>query len=161
VNIPAFRVLYVDGDRARMVSRVVVGKPFTQTPIFRADMTYLVLNPSWTIPPGIMKRDVIPGMKKDPGYLEKKGYVKVGNQIVQPPGPHNALGRIKLMFPNRTTSTCTTRRNATSSPSTSAPSATAASASRRSWIWRRWRSTIPSGRRRSSTMRSPPGRPGT
>jgi murein L,D-transpeptidase YcbB/YkuD len=100
VNIPAFRVLYVDGERARMVSRVVVGKPFTQTPIFRADMTYLVLNPSWTIPPGIMKRDVIPGMKKDPGYLEKKGYVKVGNQIVQPPGPHNALGRIKLMFPN-------------------------------------------------------------
>jgi murein L,D-transpeptidase YcbB/YkuD len=100
VNIPAFRVLYVDGDRARLVSRVVVGKPFTQTPIFRADMTYLVLNPSWTIPPGIMKRDVIPGMKKDPGYLEKKGYVKVGNQIVQPPGPDNALGRIKLMFPN-------------------------------------------------------------
>jgi murein L,D-transpeptidase YcbB/YkuD len=100
VNIPAFRALYIDEGRARLVSRVMVGKPFTQTPIFRADMTYVVLNPSWTIPPGIMKRDVIPGMKRDPQYLEKKGYVKVGNQIVQPPGPDNALGRMKLMFPN-------------------------------------------------------------
>ena len=100
VNIPAFRALYIDEGRARLVSRVMVGKPFTQTPIFRADMTYVVLNPSWTIPPGIMKRDVIPGMKRDPHYLERKGYVKVGNQVVQPPGPDNALGRIKLMFPN-------------------------------------------------------------
>jgi murein L,D-transpeptidase YcbB/YkuD len=47
-----------------------------------------------------MRRDVIPGMKADPQYLERKGFVKVGNQIVQPPGPDNALGRIKLMFPN-------------------------------------------------------------
>jgi murein L,D-transpeptidase YcbB/YkuD len=100
VNIPAFRVQYIDEGRAQLVSRVVVGKPFTQTPIFRADMTYAVLNPSWTIPPGIMERDVIPGMKKDPQYLEKKGFVKVGGQVVQPPGPNNALGRIKLMFPN-------------------------------------------------------------
>jgi len=100
VNIPAFRVLYVDEGGARLGSRVVVGKPFTQTPIFRAEMTYVVLNPSWTIPPGIMQRDVIPGMKRDPDYLEHKGYIRVGNQIVQPPGPNNALGRIKLMFPN-------------------------------------------------------------
>jgi murein L,D-transpeptidase YcbB/YkuD len=100
VNIPAFRVLYVDAGRAQLVSKVMVGKPYTQTPIFRADMTYVVLNPSWTIPPGIMRREVIPGMKRDPDYLEKKGFVKVGNQIVQPPGPDNALGRIKLMFPN-------------------------------------------------------------
>jgi len=100
VNIPAFRALYVEAGRAQLMSKVMVGKPYTQTPIFRADMTYAVLNPSWTIPPGIMRRDVIPGMKADPRYLEKKGFVKVGNQIVQPPGPDNALGRIKLMFPN-------------------------------------------------------------
>ena len=100
VNIPAFRALLVEEGRARLVSRVVVGKPFTQTPSFRADMTYVTLNPSWTIPPGIVKRDVIPGLKKDPGYLEKKGYTKVGGQYVQPPGPDNALGQVKLMFPN-------------------------------------------------------------
>jgi hypothetical protein len=57
VNIPGFRAFYIDGGRPRLISRVQVGKPFTQTPIFRADMTYAVLNPSWTIPPGIMKRD--------------------------------------------------------------------------------------------------------
>ena len=100
VNIPAFRVLLVEDGRARLVSRVVVGKPFTQTPSFRADMTYVTLNPSWTIPPSIVKRDVIPGMRKDPGYLEKKGYAKIGGQYVQPPGPNNALGQVKLMFPN-------------------------------------------------------------
>jgi murein L,D-transpeptidase YcbB/YkuD len=100
VNIPAFRAFYIDAGHAQLTSRVVVGTPYTQTPIFRADMTYVVLNPSWTIPPGIMRREVIPGMKRDPQYLEKKGFEKVGSQIVQPPGPNNALGRIKLMFPN-------------------------------------------------------------
>ena len=100
VNIPGFRVMYVEEGRIELASRVVVGKPFTQTPVFRAEMTYVVLNPSWTIPPGIMKRDVIPGLRKDPNYLERKGFKRVGNQVVQPPGPNNALGRIKLMFPN-------------------------------------------------------------
>ena len=100
VNIPGFRVYYVDEGRTRFVSKVIVGKAFTQTPIFRAEMTYVVLNPSWTIPPGIMKSDVIPGMRRDPHYLERKGYQEVGGQIVQPPGPNNPLGRLKLMFPN-------------------------------------------------------------
>jgi murein L,D-transpeptidase YcbB/YkuD len=100
VNIPAFRAYYMDANEVRLESKVSVGKPFTKTPTFRADMTYVVINPSWTIPPGIMQRDVIPGMRKDPNYLERKGYERVGGQIVQPPGPNNALGRIKLMFPN-------------------------------------------------------------
>ena len=100
VNIPAFRAYYVDANEIRFVSKVIVGKPFTRTPTFRADMTYVVINPSWTIPPGIMQRDVIPGMRQDPNYLERKGYERVGGQVVQPPGPNNALGCIKLMFPN-------------------------------------------------------------
>ena len=100
VNIPGFRVYYVDEGRTPFVSKVIVGKAFTQTPIFRAEMTYVVLNPSWTIPPGIMQNEVIPGRRRDPQYLERKGFQEVGGQIVQPPGPNNALGRIKLMFPN-------------------------------------------------------------
>ncbi len=100
VNIPAFRVHYVDENAVPFASKVIVGKPFTKTPIFRAEMTYVVLNPSWTIPPGIMEREVIPGMRRDPDYLEKKGFQQTGGQVVQPPGPNNALGRIKLMFPN-------------------------------------------------------------
>ena len=100
VNIPAFRVYYVDDSGLRFASRVIVGKPFTQTPSFRAEMTYVVLNPSWTVPPGIMTRDVLPGMAQDPEYLQRKGFHSVGGQIVQPPGPGNPLGRVKLMFPN-------------------------------------------------------------
>jgi murein L,D-transpeptidase YcbB/YkuD len=100
VNVPAFRVHYVDETGTHLVSDVIVGKPFTRTPIFRAEMTYVVLNPSWTVPPGILARDVLPGLRRDPDYLEKRGLVRMGGQIVQPPGPDNALGRIKLMFPN-------------------------------------------------------------
>jgi murein L,D-transpeptidase YcbB/YkuD len=52
------------------------------------------------VPPGIIKRDILPGVAKDPNYLKRKGLTKVGGQYVQAPGSNNALGRIKLMFPN-------------------------------------------------------------
>lgn len=100
VNVPAFRVFYTDEHGRWFSSRAITGKPYTSTPIFRADITQVVLNPSWTIPPGILRRDVTPGVNRDPDYLAKKGFRKVGDQVVQPPGPNNALGRIKLNFPN-------------------------------------------------------------
>ena len=99
-----------------------VGKPYRKTPVFREDMTYLELNPTWTIPPTILKKDILPKMKKDPSYLQKKNMQVLtrdgkvvdpnsidwssvsGNgfpyMIRQTPGPHNALGRVKFMFPN-------------------------------------------------------------
>ncbi|MCW5622066.1 MAG: L,D-transpeptidase family protein, partial [Burkholderiales bacterium] len=46
------------------------------------------------------QRDILPELKRDPHYLEKKGLKRVGNQVVQEPGPNNALGRLKIMFPN-------------------------------------------------------------
>lgn len=100
VNVPAFRLYYTDGRGDSFATNVVVGKMIAQTPIFRAEITHLVLNPSWTVPPGIMERDVIPGLRRDPNYLNKRGLRRVGNQVVQDPGPDNALGRIKIMFPN-------------------------------------------------------------
>jgi murein L,D-transpeptidase YcbB/YkuD len=100
VNVPAYRLYYADGSGGRFATNVVVGKLIAQTPIFRADMTHVVLNPTWTVPPGIMERDVIPGLKRDPDYLAKRGLKRIGSQVVQEPGPNNALGRIKLMFPN-------------------------------------------------------------
>lgn len=99
VNVPAYRLYYTDGS-TRFTSNVVVGKMVAKTPIFRAEITHLVINPSWTVPPGIMQRDILPGLKRDPHYLEKKGLKRVGNQVVQEPGPNNALGRLKIMFPN-------------------------------------------------------------
>jgi murein L,D-transpeptidase YcbB/YkuD len=100
VNVPAFRVYYADSSGLRFAANAVVGKLYAQTPIFRAEITHVVLNPSWVVPPGILERDILPGLRKDPDYLRKKGLKRVGGQIVQDPGPNNALGRIKLMFPN-------------------------------------------------------------
>ena len=100
VNVAGFNAAVVGKDGPMWESRVVVGKPYTKTPIFRADMRYVVLNPTWTIPPSIMRKEVRPAMRRDPHYLERKGYVMVNGQVVQPAGPKNALGRIKLMLPN-------------------------------------------------------------
>jgi murein L,D-transpeptidase YcbB/YkuD len=100
VNVAGFTVTFIDKGGPTWESRVVVGTTSTKTPIFWADMTYVVLNPTWTVPPGIMKKEVIPAMRRDPRYLERKGYEMVNGQVVQPAGPNNALGRIKLMFPN-------------------------------------------------------------
>ncbi len=100
VNVAGFTVYVVDGDWPIWESRVVVGKPFTETPIFRADMTYVVLNPTWTVPPGIMRSEILPGLRRNPDYLAEKGLEWQDGDIVQPAGPKNALGRIKLMFPN-------------------------------------------------------------
>jgi len=100
VNVAGFTVAMVGTDGPTWESPVVVGKPYSKTPIFRADMRYIVLNPTWTVPPGIMRKEVIPGMRRDPRYLERKGYVMVNGQVVQPAGPKNALGRVKLILPN-------------------------------------------------------------
>jgi murein L,D-transpeptidase YcbB/YkuD len=88
--------------------------------VFKGAISYLEFNPSWTIPPGIIKRSILPGLKKDPGYLDKKGYQLLTLEgapvdpkaidwnairgfpylVRQPPGRDNALGLVKFMFPN-------------------------------------------------------------
>jgi murein L,D-transpeptidase YcbB/YkuD len=67
-------------------------------------MDHAVVNPSWTIPPSIMKKEILPGLAADPFYAERRGYqvIRRGDRLVvrQPPGERNALGFIKFMFPN-------------------------------------------------------------
>jgi murein L,D-transpeptidase YcbB/YkuD len=101
VNVAGFTVSFIGPNGPTWESRAVVGKPYTKTPIFRADMKYVVVNPTWTIPPGIMRSEIRPAMRRDPRYLQRKGYRMVNGQVVQPAGPKNALGRIKLMLPNQ------------------------------------------------------------
>lgn len=121
VNVAGFRVGYVREHRLAWQSRVVVGRAARQTPIFRGLMTYIELNPTWTVPPTILREDILPKLRHDPDYLRRERITvldRAGRAVDpasvdwsayrrgvpytlrQEPGPANALGRIKLMFPN-------------------------------------------------------------
>jgi murein L,D-transpeptidase YcbB/YkuD len=125
INIADFRLEVIEHGQPVMAMRVVAGKPYWHTPVFTAQMTYLVLNPSWNVPPEITTSEVLPGVGRDPGYLARLGLnvlsgwgrslrvVDPGSvdwravntatspyRFQQPPGPTNPLGRIKFMLPN-------------------------------------------------------------
>jgi murein L,D-transpeptidase YcbB/YkuD len=104
VNVPEFRLQLMEDGKTVHQTRVIVGKEQSQTPIFSETMKYLVVNPSWTIPPSILKKEILPGLAQDPYYAARRGYkvIRRGNSISvqQPPGERNALGYVKFMFPN-------------------------------------------------------------
>lgn len=104
VNVPEFQVRVVDHGKVVHQARIIVGKPETATPIFSHKMDHVIVNPSWFVPPSILKKEFLPGLAADPDYAAKRGYVvtRRGNSISvrQPPGERNALGWIKFMFPN-------------------------------------------------------------
>jgi L,D-transpeptidase YcbB len=105
VNVPEYRLQVVDRGSVIHQTRVIVGNEKSQTPIFSETMKYVVVNPSWTIPPSIMKKEILPALANDPDYAARKGYkiIRRGNTISvqQPPGERNALGFLKFMFPNQ------------------------------------------------------------
>ncbi|RXT46178.1 hypothetical protein B6S44_25445 [Bosea sp. Tri-44] len=105
VNIPEYRMRVMHGDKIAHEARVIVGKPESATPVFSHKMDHVVVNPSWFVPPSILKKEFLPGLAADPNYGARRGYVvtrgKNGNiSVRQPPGERNALGWIKFMFPN-------------------------------------------------------------
>jgi murein L,D-transpeptidase YcbB/YkuD len=104
VNIPEFRLRVVRDGRPRDDARVIVGKTESPTPIFSGLMEYAVVNPSWNVPPSILKNEFLPALARDPGYAARRGYQVSYNgktlSVRQPPGERNALGFIKFMFPN-------------------------------------------------------------
>jgi len=123
VNLPAFKA-YVIRDRKNVwEGRTQIGREARQTPTFRADMKYLVFNPDWTVPPTILAQDVLAGMRKGQNTIAKKRLAILDQQgrtvdpasidwqnatpgnfrytLRQPPGPDNALGRVKFIFPNQ------------------------------------------------------------
>ncbi|HED18549.1 MAG TPA: murein L,D-transpeptidase, partial [Gammaproteobacteria bacterium] len=70
-DIAGFGVSYIRNGKVIWKSRAQVGKPFRKTPVFRSRITYLDINPTWTIPPTILKNDILPKLKKDPDYLRR------------------------------------------------------------------------------------------
>ncbi len=122
VNIASFKAfLFRDGEM-EWSTRAMVGKDYRRTPIFRGDMQYIEFNPTWTIPPTILRNDTLPAIKRDPGYLAAKNIrvidsngnfvdplkvdwnqyrVGIPYTLRQDPGPENALGRLKFIFPNK------------------------------------------------------------
>ena len=122
VNIPSYYLRLYQGDTVILKSRVVVGKPTTRTPLITSAINNMITYPKWTIPESIVKKEVLPGLQRDPSYTLKKGYSIVddkGNEIdpfkvkwtkykegipynvVQGSGDDNALGVLKFNFPNK------------------------------------------------------------
>jgi L,D-transpeptidase YcbB len=125
VNIPDFRLRALDENNNVVLNmRVVVGKAMrTQTPVFSRDMIYVVLRPYWNVPPSIIRGEIVRAIERDRGYIARKNYevttqagkvvtsgeisddvlaqLRAGKLAVrQKPGPTNALGLVKLIFPN-------------------------------------------------------------
>ncbi len=123
VNIAGFYLAVILNGKRTWNTDVIVGRRYTKTPIFTESMQYVVLNPDWTIPRSIIRNEVIPKAQADPQYLAARNYDLVdGNgkrvpsqavdwsavssasfpyRVVQRPGPKNALGLVKFIFPNK------------------------------------------------------------
>lgn len=120
VNIPEFLVRLVRHDKVVFEERIVSGKPETQTPIFSNVMRTVVFQPRWNVPESIKLKELLPGLRAGGNPVAKEGLVmtKGGRRIspvavdwsradirnyevYQPPGPRNALGIVKFLFPNK------------------------------------------------------------
>lgn len=106
VNIPEFVLHVKDGDEEVFQMDVVVGKEAHHTTLFTGDLNQVVFSPYWNIPPGILQNEILPAMEKDKNYLAEKNMEIVSNEgnipvIRQLPGPSNALGKVKFLFPNK------------------------------------------------------------
>ncbi|MBU2582337.1 MAG: L,D-transpeptidase family protein [Alphaproteobacteria bacterium] len=122
VNIAGYELRRVKAGKVEEVMRVVVGQPFHQTPVFSETMKYIEINPYWNVPHSIAVNEELPKLQQSPGARAEKGFeAVVGDKAVpltainwqkysksnfpvqlrQKPGPGNALGQVKFMFPNR------------------------------------------------------------
>jgi len=122
VNVPAYQMQVMEGEKPVLAMRVIVGDPKHQTPLFNDEMTTIVLSPNWNVPESIIRKEMLPKLVDDPGYLQRQNIQVVGTsgQVIdedavdwydesalarlhfrQEPGPQNALGLVKFQFPNQ------------------------------------------------------------
>jgi murein L,D-transpeptidase YcbB/YkuD len=118
INQPAFMAYYHDQGAEQFSMRVVVGSKANQTYFFEDEIQTVEFNPYWGVPQSIIINEMLPKLRSDPGYLDRLGYqVEVGGRAVssydvnwngstngvavrQPPSSDNALGELKILFPN-------------------------------------------------------------
>ena len=122
VDIAGYTVRLMHDKKAIWQSKVIVGQPYKQTPSFRAEIQYVVFNPTWTVPTSITSAELLPQIRRDPGVLKRKNLKVVDRAgrevdprtidwahytgrnfpyyIRQDAGDDNALGKVKIMFPN-------------------------------------------------------------
>jgi murein L,D-transpeptidase YcbB/YkuD len=120
INVPAYQLQVVEGEKPVLAMRVIVGKPDTPTPLFSDEMTYVVFSPYWNIPENILREETLPRAVSDPAYLARNNIEVVsGGEVIDPasidwadasattglrfrqePGDKNALGLVKFIFPN-------------------------------------------------------------
>lgn len=119
VNVAAYEAYAMDGKKVALSTPIIVGKTSTKTPLFYAHLHNVIVNPSWGVPPGIMRRDKIPKLSRDPSYARRAGFTVTDSSghVVDPesvnwateglryhlrqrPGGRNALGHIKFDIAN-------------------------------------------------------------
>jgi L,D-transpeptidase YcbB len=118
VDVAGFKVTYFKANQPIWRSRVQVGMSYRTSPIFKSEVNYITLNPTWTIPPTILRKDVLPKVRKDLNYLRENkirvldsngkvldpatiDWYRPGNVTLrQDAGPHSALGKAVIRFPN-------------------------------------------------------------
>ena len=101
VNVADASLTVIDNGQVILGSRVIVGRPQTPTPIFRAEIDDVEVNPPWNVPASIARKEIFPKLKKKPSYLADHDMRIVDGQVQQLPGPTNALGYVKLNLTNR------------------------------------------------------------
>ena len=122
INEPAFTASFIDGGQEQLKMNVVVGKPTNQTAFFYRDAEQVDFNPYWGVPQSILVNEMLPRLRGDPGYLDRAGYEvsdgkgrripsasinwgaygsKIPFDVRQAPSEANALGELKILFPNK------------------------------------------------------------
>jgi murein L,D-transpeptidase YcbB/YkuD len=122
INQPAYTASYIEGGQEKLNMRVVIGKPSNQTSFFYDEIEQVDYNPYWGVPQSIIVNEMLPRLRRDPGYLDRSGYevtdargrripssainwgqygAKVPYNVRQTPSEANALGELKILFPNK------------------------------------------------------------
>ncbi|MBL0273389.1 MAG: L,D-transpeptidase family protein [Chitinophagaceae bacterium] len=100
VNLPEFMLHVYDGTKTVFDMVVVVGRVGNNTMMFNGDLNQVIFSPYWNVPASIIEKEINPSIARNPNYLAGKNMERVGSGIRQRPGPGNALGKVKFIFPN-------------------------------------------------------------